>query len=163
MTDLRLLPYPTSYVLTPTAPYRITLTDESTRQHITRVLVVEDSQDFIDVLGAVLRRMGLWPILTANGKDALDNFDRQGVDLVLLDISLPDMTGWRVLDAIKERRGDLPRPAVIVMTAYGDPANKVMGKLQGVDAYLVKPFTPSQLQATIGRVLDTKAEPDTNP
>ena len=136
------------------------MTDESTRQHITRVLVVEDSPEFIEVLGAVLRRVGLWPILAVNGKEALENFDRQGIDLVLLDIGLPDMTGWRVLDAIKERRGDLPRPAVIVMTAYGDPANKVMGKLQGVDAYLVKPFTPSQLQAAIGRVMDTKAEPE---
>lgn len=127
-------------------------------QEITRVLVVEDSEEFIEVLGAVLRRMKLEPFLRTNGRDALETFDReQQIELVLLDISLPDMTGWRVLDAIKERRGEADRPAVIVMTAYSDPANKVMGKLQGVDAYLVKPFTPAQLQDTISRVISVRS------
>lgn len=128
-------------------------------QEPTRVLVVEDSEEFIEVLGAVLRRMALEPYLKTNGRDALETYDREpGIDLVLLDIGLPDMTGWRVLDAIKERRGDRPRPGVIVMTAYSDPANKVMGKLQGVDAYLVKPFTPTQLQDTISKVITIKSE-----
>ena len=45
------------------------------------------------------------------------------------------------------------RPFIVVMTAYGDPANRLMGKLQGVDSYLIKPFTPDEIERTVRQVL----------
>jgi DNA-binding response OmpR family regulator len=86
---------------------------------------------------------------------ALETYKEVQPDLVLLDIGLPDMTGWKVLDAIKESKSIFKRPSVIVMTAYGDPANRLMGKLQGVDEYLIKPFTPEEIEHVVRQVLQT--------
>ena len=126
---------------------------EETVYHIPRVLIVEDTLELGELIQETIERMRLMPFRETHGLKALERFDEIRPDIVLLDIGLPDMTGWRVLDKIKEVRDQTHRPAVIVMTAYGDPANRLMGKLQGVDEYLIKPFTTEDLQAIVRRVL----------
>ncbi len=76
-------------------------------------------------------------------------------DLVLLDIGLPDMTGWQLLDYIREKRGKANMPAVIIITAYGDPANRLVGKLQNVRDYLIKPFTADEVEKVVMKVLSS--------
>jgi CheY-like chemotaxis protein len=70
-------------------------------------------------------------------------------------LGLPDIGGWEVLKAFKESYKQAGRtlPPIIVITAYGDPANRLVGKFQDVDAYLIKPFTPDQVEKLVMDVL----------
>jgi DNA-binding response OmpR family regulator len=126
---------------------------DETVTHIPRILIVEDTEELAEVLQATLQRMNFMTFHESHGMKALDTYKEIHPDLVLLDIGLPDMTGWKVLDAIKESKAILKRPGIIVMTAYGDPANRLMGKLQGVDEYLIKPFTPDEIERVVRQVL----------
>lgn len=126
---------------------------DETVTHIPRILIVEDTEELAEVLAVTLQRMHFLTFHESHGMKALDTYKEVRPDLVLLDIGLPDMTGWKVLDAIKESKAILKRPGIIVMTAYGDPANRLMGKLQGVDEYLIKPFTPDEIERVVRQVL----------
>ncbi len=121
--------------------------------HVTRVLIIEDTVELGEVIQATLQRMHIMAFCETHGLKALKRYEEVQPDLVLLDIGLPDMTGWRVLDAMKESKAIFKRPAIVVITAYGDPANRLMGKLQGVDSYLIKPFTPEEVQNVVQEVL----------
>jgi CheY-like chemotaxis protein len=90
-----------------------------------------------------------------NGRQVLEQVRQQAWDLVLLDIGLPDMTGWKIIDAIRNEE-EARRPLVVVITAHGDPANRLMGKLQGVYTYLIKPFTPSEVERVVGNALASR-------
>ena len=116
-----------------------------------RVLIIEDFPEVADVITAILRRMGLTTAHESHGVRAFERFNEMNPHIVLLDLALPDITGWKVLEAIKEqqRETDHLMPVVIVMTAYGDPANRLVGKLQGVHAYLIKPFTAEELSRVV--------------
>ncbi len=116
-----------------------------------KVLIIEDYPEVADVINVILRRMGFTTAHESHGARAFERYNEMIPDIVLLDLALPDITGWRVLDAIKERQREATTrmPVVIVMTAYGDPANRLVGKLQGVHAYLVKPFTAEELQRVV--------------
>src|SRR5258708_24653933 len=127
---------------------------DKTVTHIPRVLIIEDTQELGEILQATLERMNVLTFWETHGIKALERFKQVTPDLVLLDIGLPDTTGWKVLDAIKEFKGLYKRPLIIVMAAYGDPANPLMGKLQGVDSYLIKPFTPDEIEQVVRQVLD---------
>jgi two-component system response regulator AdeR len=127
-------------------------TDE-TVQHIPRVLVIEDTPEIGEIIKATLERVKVLVFLETHGANALAAYDRVRPDIVLLDIGLPDMNGWKVLDMIKETKKMYKRPRVVVITAFGDPANRLMGKLQDVDNYLVKPFTPAELRQIVSDLL----------
>lgn len=132
---------------------------DKTVTHIPRILIVEDSVELGELLQATLERMNVLVFIETLGTKALERYNQLRPDLVLLDIGLPDMTGWKVLDAIKEIKELYKRPAIIVMTAYGDPANRLMGKLQGVDDYLIKPFTPDEIRTVVRQVLGWEKRP----
>lgn len=110
--------------------------------------------DLAEVLQVTLQRMHLKVIHATHGTKALALYDAEHPDLILLDIALPDMTGWKVLDTIKEQQRGISIPPFIVMTAYGDPANRLMGKLQSVHSYLIKPFTPDEIERAVRKALD---------
>jgi DNA-binding response OmpR family regulator len=82
--------------------------------------------------------------------------------LLLMDIGLPDITGWKMLDSIKEHytSSNLPMPVIIVITAYGDPANRLIGKLQNIHSYLIKPFTPDEVETLVRMAMRGEAPPD---
>lgn len=122
------------------------------------VLIVEDTQELAEVISATLERMGMITAHETHGQKALAKFEDMNPDVVLLDISLPDMTGWKIMDVIKERQDQAVnpsrRPIVIVISAYGDPANRLVGKLQGVHDYLIKPFTADEIEKVVTRALN---------
>jgi DNA-binding response OmpR family regulator len=126
---------------------------DETVTHIPRVLIIEDTVELGELIQLTMERMHLLTFRETHGIRALERFNEIQPDLVLLDIGLPDMTGWKVLDAIKEGKAIFSRPAIIVITAYGDPANRLMGKLQGVDSYLIKPFTTEDIRSVVKSVL----------
>ena len=84
-----------------------------------------------------------------HGTKAYDRFYKLKPDVLLLDIGLPDMTGWKLLESIKEENDERHMPKVIVITAYGDPANRLIGKLQNVHDYLIKPFTADEVEKVV--------------
>lgn len=122
------------------------------------VLIVEDTTELAEVIQATLERMNMTTVHESHGLKALSKLDELTPDLVLLDIGLPDMTGWKLLEALKEKHKESGKmPVVIVITAYGDPANRLMGKLQGVHTYLIKPFTSDEVERVVMQAIGSSS------
>ena len=121
------------------------------------VMIVEDTLDAAQLMQISLRHAGIQDILHAeNGRSALDYLEMYTPDVVILDIGMPDMSGWSVLEFIKQRHSDTSFP-VIMLTAFDDPANKLIGKLQSrVYRYLTKPFMPDMLVQTVRDAIELK-------
>lgn len=119
------------------------------------ILIVEDTVELAEVIQATLEGMGLESIYETHGKTGLERLKELNPDLVILDIGLPDISGWKMLDSIKEyaTSSNQPMPTIIVVTAFGDPANRLIGKLQNIHSYLVKPFTPDQVEVVVEMAL----------
>lgn len=135
------------------------MSDAQVDMHIPSVLIVEDAFELAEILQITLRRLKLTTAHESFGERALQRFEELRPEIVLLDISLPDMPGWQVLENIKElsRVEGVDMPIVIVITALGDPANRLIGKLQGVYRYLIKPFTPREVEQIVREALSTRA------
>jgi len=124
-----------------------------------QILIVEDTTELAEVIQATLERMNMTTYHETHGTKAIDLLKKISPDVVLLDISLPDMTGWKILDVIKEKQLENKKksPVVIIITAYGDPANRLVGKLQGVHSYLIKPFTSDEIEKIVAQALSSSA------
>jgi DNA-binding response OmpR family regulator len=107
------------------------------------VLVIEDDTDIAFGLRIVLERGGFAATLAASGRDGLRVFHRARPDLVILDVGLPEMDGWTVLERIR----DLSDVPVLMLTAHGQESDKVRGLHGGADDYLTKPFGNDELTA----------------
>jgi two-component system KDP operon response regulator KdpE len=120
---------------------------------------VEDQADLAEFLAVTIRKMGMETTIAPHGSRAFARFSQQVPDLILLDIGLPDITGWKVLDGLKAwaRDNNAVMPRVIVITAMGDAANRVVGKLQGVHSYIIKPFTTDELEQAVSSALQEGA------
>lgn len=113
------------------------------------VLLVEDETEIAEILGAYLRRSGLRTAHAGNGLAAMDMHLSLKPDLVLLDVQLPQASGWQVLSELRHR-GDTP---VIMLTALDQDIDKLMGLRLGADDYVVKPFNPAEVVARVQAVL----------
>jgi CheY-like chemotaxis protein len=122
-------------------------------------LIVEDTPELAEILQVTLQRMHLLTVHESNGTRAFARYNEMNPDLVLLDIGLPDASGWKVLESIKESQREVGgrMPIVIVITAYGDPANRLVGKLHDVYSYLIKPFTPHEVEQIVRNALSSAA------
>ncbi len=116
---------------------------------MTRVLVVEDEESFSDALSYMLRKEGFEVAVAPTGTEALDEFDRSGADLVLLDLMLPGVPGTEVCRQLRSR-SSVP---VIMLTAKESEVDKVVGLELGADDYVTKPFSSRELVARIRAVL----------
>lgn len=116
---------------------------------MTRVLIVEDEESFADPLAFLLRKEGFTTAIAATGQDALAEFDRNGADIVLLDLMLPGMSGTDVCKALRTRSA-VP---VIMVTARDSEIDKVVGLELGADDYVTKPYSARELIARIRAVL----------
>ena len=124
---------------------------------MTRVLVVEDEESFSDALAYMLRKEGFEVVVCATGPEALEAFDRNGADLVLLDLMLPGPPGTEVFQSLRER-SDVP---VIMLSARDTDVDKAVGLELGANDYVTKPFSWHELAARIQAVLhqDRRAGP----
>ncbi|WP_169953147.1 response regulator transcription factor [Microbispora sp. H11081] len=116
---------------------------------MTRVLVVEDEESFSDALSYMLRKEGYEVAVASTGPEALDAFDRNGADLVLLDLMLPGLPGTEVCRSLRQRS----KVPVIMLTAKDSEIDKVVGLELGADDYVTKPFSSRELVARIRAVL----------
>jgi two-component system response regulator RegX3 len=123
---------------------------------VTRVLIVEDEESFADPLAFLLRKEGFTTAIAGTGQQALDEFDRNGADIVLLDLMLPGMSGTDVCKALRQRSA-VP---VIMVTARDSEIDKVVGLELGADDYVTKPYSARELIARIRAVLRRGADPD---
>ncbi len=121
---------------------------------MTRVLVVEDEESISEALAFMLRKEGFEVSVASDGAAALDEFDRAGADLVLLDLMLPGTSGTEVCRSLRSR-SNVP---VIMLTAKDGEIDKVVGLELGADDYVTKPFSMRELVARIRAVLRRGAE-----
>src|SRR5436190_5274454 len=119
-----------------------------------KVLIVEDDDDLRDLVRTVVEREGMATIEAADGREGLRQFYEHRPQLVILDIGLPELDGWQVLERVREL-GDVP---VLVLTAASDELDKVRGLRQGADDYVTKPFGRQELIARIEALLRRAGE-----
>jgi two-component system response regulator RegX3 len=116
---------------------------------MTRILVVEDEDSFSDALSYLLGREGFEVGVADTGPKAIEEFDRNGADLVLLDLMLPGLSGTEVCRQLRQR-SNVP---VIMLTAKDSEVDKVVGLELGADDYVTKPYSSRELIARIRAVL----------
>ena len=118
------------------------------------ILLVEDEESITTPLVEALQREGFDTAVSATASESLDAFTRARPDLVLLDVMLPDGSGFDVLRELRARA----RVPVIMLTARGEEADRVAGLELGADDYVVKPFSARELVARVRAVLRRAAE-----
>jgi len=123
---------------------------------LSRILIVEDEVSFSDPLSYLLRKEGYEVVVTETGPDGLAEFDKNGADLVLLDLMLPGLSGIDVCRTLRQR-SSVP---VIMLTAKDSEIDKVVGLEIGADDYVTKPYSSRELLARVKAVLRRLAEPE---
>lgn len=114
-----------------------------------KILVVDDDVNICELLRLYIERDDYQVVIANDGEQAVELFNREQPDLVLLDIMLPKMDGWQVC---KEIRKTSNRP-IIMLTAKGELFDKIMGLELGADDYIIKPFEAKEVIARIHAVL----------
>jgi len=115
----------------------------------TRVLVIDDDDDIRGLVTTLLEREGITVHNAPNGREGLREFHSWRPDLVVLDVSMPELDGWNVLDRIR----DMSEVPVLMLTARGDELERVRGLQAGADDYVVKPFGRQELAARVSALL----------
>ncbi|MDT2388268.1 response regulator transcription factor [Enterococcus avium] len=123
-----------------------------------KILIVDDEAKILDIIDAYLVAKKYSVYKAINGKMALDKFEKQHPDLVVLDLMLPDIDGLTVCKKIRE----ISNVPIIMLTAKSDEEDILTGLKLGADDYMVKPFSPKELVARIETVL-RRAQTLSNP
>lgn len=113
------------------------------------LLVIDDDRELCAMLAEYLGPEGFTTLTAGTGKEGLEELGRAAVDLVVLDVMLPELSGFEVLRRIRA----VSRVPVIMLTARGEEVDRVVGLEMGADDYLAKPFSPRELVARIRAVL----------
>ena len=116
---------------------------------MSKVLIVDDEPDLLLMLRMLLQSVGYDTGLAADGQDALDRIRKEHFDLVLLDVLMPVLDGWQVLEALK---ADDDAPPVIVVSAIADQ-NRTKALDLGARAVIAKPFDTEELLASVRAVM----------
>jgi OmpR family response regulator RpaB len=120
-----------------------------------KVLVVDDDVNIREVLAYRLGRDGYSVLLSGSGEDALEQARIEQPDLIILDLSLPQLDGFGLLERLRSEASTSSIP-VLVLTAYGHEENRARSLELGAVAFVVKPFSPRDLAADVRRILDAK-------
>ncbi|WP_315094628.1 response regulator [uncultured Cellulomonas sp.] len=113
-----------------------------------RVLVVDDEPDELALLARHLRRLGYEVVTMKSAEDALGDEDNLGVDVAIVDLRLPGMGGWELVDVLHARRPGLP----VIVTSVLDPDD-----YPPVEAWLPKPFTGDAVRDAVARALEGRS------
>jgi DNA-binding response OmpR family regulator len=121
-----------------------------------RILIVEDEPEFAGLLELWVTRAGYAASTAATGNDALRRFYEDRPDLVILDVALPGLDGWQVVERIRE----FSRVPIILVTARSSEADKIHGLKLGADDYITKPLSFPELLARVEAALRRAATPN---
>ncbi|RPI23364.1 MAG: DNA-binding response regulator, partial [Chloroflexota bacterium] len=122
---------------------------ENTQMNGLLIALVEDEANIAEVVQLYLKRAGYRVQVISDGQAALESFERQMPDLVILDIMLPQVDGFAITRWLRDR-GDVP---IILLTSRRLEADRIAGLEMGADDYVVKPFSPQELVSRVRAVL----------
>lgn len=114
-----------------------------------KILIADDDQNIRQLLKMTLEVEGYDTLFAEDGQQALETFEENQVDLVILDIMMPRLDGWEVCRKIREK-SDIP---IIMLTAKDDEVDTILGLKLGADDYISKPFSPKELVARMEAIL----------
>lgn len=126
-----------------------TLSSQKAAGRSEKVLIVDDEASIRRILETRFKMLGFDTATAADGEEALDVFNKFAPDVVVLDIMMPKMDGYGVTREIR-KQADTP---IIILTALGDVAERITGLELGADDYVVKPFSPKELEARVKCIL----------
>lgn len=119
--------------------------------HMAKILIVDDDTHIRELIQVILSKEGISIVEAADGKAALSILDSDKIDLIILDIMMPNMDGWSFCQEVRKYYSDtLP---ILMLTAKGETAQKVKGLGLGADDYMVKPFAADELVARVKALL----------
>ncbi|MGH9862809.1 MAG: response regulator, partial [Candidatus Acidiferrales bacterium] len=122
-----------------------------------RVLIIEDDKDIVELVRYNLEKDGFQVTAVGDGLSGLAHLKKSPPDLLLLDLMLPKLSGLEICKEVR-RNQSLNRLPVLMLTARGDEADRVVGLELGADDYVTKPFSPRELVARVKALL-RRAEP----
>ncbi len=114
-----------------------------------KVLIIDDEEDVRNLIGLRLRRAGYDTVAAADGLEGMRLFYKDRPDLVILDVAMPEMDGWQVLQRLRE----VSNVPVLMLTALAQERDKVKGLKGGADDYVTKPFGKEELLARVEAAL----------
>jgi CheY-like chemotaxis protein len=119
------------------------------------VLLVDDNEDALDIFGSYLRSLGAMVTVARNGAEALARLTQLRADVVVTDLSTPEMSGIEFLTRLRDYRGEDTQPTpVIAVTGFPDTFGPKLAEDTGFRAFLVKPVTPMRLATEVRRMFD---------
>lgn len=116
-------------------------------------MVADDHREIRNVLGSVLRDCGCEVHLAADGQEAIELLERHPISILLLDLQMPRLDGFGVLETIRERRGEIAEPLTLVVTANADVEGRVRGTELGAIDFVDKPFRIPAVRLRIERMM----------
>lgn len=122
-----------------------------------KILIVDDDLNICELLRLYIEKEGFSTVTANDGASALDIFEKEKPDLIMLDIMLPGLDGWQVCREIR-KTSQCP---IIMLTAKGEVFDKILGLELGADDYVVKPFEAKEVVARIRAVLRRTDKPET--
>jgi len=125
-----------------------------------KILIIEDDGTILDTLANALNFHGFIVATAESGLKGLKNFEKETPDLVLLDIMLPDLSGFEVCRSIRSNNESVP---IVMLTAKDGESDKLLGFELGIDDYVTKPFSAGELVARIRAILRRSAGQKMNP
>jgi len=114
-----------------------------------KILVVDDEEKIVAILQAYLEKEGYTVAAAYDGREAIDAYRREGPDLIILDLMLPEISGWDVCREIR-KESNVP---IIMLTAREETTDKIIGLELGADDYVTKPFDPKEIVSRVRAVL----------
>jgi DNA-binding response OmpR family regulator len=121
-----------------------------------KLLLIEDDLRLAQMVADYLSQQGFECLHVGDGKSGLTRVQELPIDLVVLDLMLPDMDGLQVCQSIRSLQGAKSQVPILMLTAKGDPMDRIIGLELGADDYLPKPFEPRELLARIKAILRRK-------
>jgi OmpR family response regulator RpaB len=118
---------------------------EQLKPQTIKILVADDEAAIRRILSTRLEMVGYQVATASDGQEALDQFETESPDLVILDVMMPKLDGYAVCRTLRQT-SDIP---IIMLTALGDIADRITGLQMGADDYIPKPFSPKELEARI--------------
>ena len=122
---------------------------QSESNAVQKILVADDEASIRRILETRLKMVGYNVVVAEDGEEAVEVFNKTNPDLVVLDVMMPKMDGYGVTREIR-RTSDVP---IIILTALGDVSERITGLELGADDYVIKPFSPKELEARVKAVL----------
>ena len=122
-----------------------------------KILIVDDDEDVLLIVQTILDNAGYTAILARNGREGVEKAIEAKPDLILLDVMMPELSGWEVCTTLKSAPETRPIP-IAMLTVKSEIRDLITGMQVGADDYITKPFTRKKLLSTVRRLLDEKRE-----